>query len=59
MSKVLRIGTTLLALAMAASLAGCGLFGSGNVGGPGKNYIEIPQNGTAPAAQVAPAPATK
>lgn len=49
MRNALRIGTTLLALAMAASLAGCGLFSSGNNGGPGKTYIEIPQPG-APAA---------
>lgn len=63
MSKTLRVGVVLIAMALAGSLGGCGIFGGDDGGqGPGRNYIEIPQN-VAPGSPVptpgAPPPATK
>ncbi|MBU6356026.1 hypothetical protein [Acidiphilium sp.] len=44
MNTTKRIIGLALALALAGSLAGCGLFGSGGgAAGSGKTYIEIPQ----------------
>lgn len=51
-----RIVRAIIALALAGSLAGCGIFGSGG-NARGKTYIEIPQNSAA--APVAPSPAPK
>ncbi|CAG4916848.1 unnamed protein product [Acidocella sp. C78] len=45
MNTTKRIIGLALALALAGTLSGCGIFGSGGSAGPGRATIAIPQQG--------------